>query len=1673
MLNKKTFSLFLKKLLLLGFSVFVIFSFATPTFAFNPFTYIIDTISNFINPPAPTVPITPPISKPAVKSTTVKKVTPPVVVPPSEINTPPVRTITVQGPAGPRGPAGPQGAQGPAGPAGQTIMSQPSSYTPIPVSYANIGIIQANPATNFGGSSIFSATDLSSSHFTTNTAKVTDLTVTGSSTLGALNIVGNSTLTGNLNVTGNSILTGNLNVTGAITGSINPSLTLGSVYFQGASGMTEDNANFFYDETNHRLGLGTVTPTSKLEINSTAAPTGAELITNGTFTGGTTGWTLGTDVAYGTNNVISTYNGGDPSISTTFDTVSGNTYIFTFVVSNANTSGQIYFSNNTSPSSNIFVNGTYSVIFQANFTGTDTVNFNDISFVVGDTWTIDNVSIKQTNISPALKIIGYDGATWFSLGSDILGNIALGSSALSSNTVGYGNTATGYQSLFSNTTGRDNTALGNKALYSNTTGIRNTAIGQNSLTFNTTGQDNTATGRETLKYNTTGRYNTANGLYALTFNTTGQNNTAVGIHALYSNTIGSNNTASGNSTLNSNTTGYYNTAQGSLALYDLTGEAAVTAGSFNVGTEYTIETLGDTDFTLVGAGINAVGEIFTATDVGSGTGTATLNTGNNTALGYNTGRGIVTGINNTIIGANVTGLDAALSGNIIIADGQGNRRINVDSLGKVGIGTTTPTAKLEISGTATPTGAELITNGTFTGSAVGWTLGTDVVFNAGTDNVTSTYAGGDPNISTTFETVAGNTYLLTFTVSSANAPMYFFLSNFFNYFSGPFVNGTHTVAFQTDFTGTETINFSNSNNVVTDAFTLDDVSIRQTTLLSPGLKVIGYDGNTWLSVGGDILGNTALGNSSLTSNTTGKNNTANGLRALYSNTIGDFNTANGKDALFSNTDGSDNTATGLSALRFNTNGSQNTANGAYALNFNDSGGDNTANGFAALYRNTGGVNNTASGASALYSNLGSEVYHWQTDSYTYTGSSNTANGSTALYLNTTGNNNTAIGANALSVNSVGSSNVALGYAAGSFETGSNAFYVNNIQQTSLSNDQNFSLLYGKFSGVAGSTVGQQLVINGNVGIGTPTPNNLLQVAGLIDFNNTDFDTKLGYQAGNNIVVGAQYNTFAGYQAGLSSATLSTNAADYNSAFGYQALFSNTTGLLNTTIGAFSLTANTSGISNTASGVNSLLANTTGSSNVAYGKDSFRNNTTGSSNTVIGYNSGLGITTGDNNTIIGANVGQLLAGLSNNIIIADGQGNRRINVNSVGNVGIGNINSATLFSVTPTQYSTGTAGQSLTTITGIGTTFTSAMVGSQFVFADGTNAGTITAFTDTTHLTVSTSQTVSSFQAFKIGYTGLQVGSTGNIGIGTTSPSNVLHVTGAPATGTAVARIANTLAGTTQNNGLLILAGNDTGVAASELITFQRPDATVIGSISQTAAAAIAYNSGSDLRIKDNIVPTVYGLSDLMKIKVDDFTFISDINKQKMTGFIAQELKDIYPGAVTTNGDNGTDALALGMTPWMIDYSKLTPLIVKAVQDLNLSIDAVTGTVTPVTGSPAETFMTAFFNNIYSKVGAWLADAGNSVTDIFANTFHAKDKLCINNTCVTEAELQALLQNYGTSASTPTPAPVVPTCTTTQTLVNNVCVDSAPAPMPAPDPIPAPAPDPVPAPTPDPTPAPVI
>ncbi len=127
---------------------------------------------------------------------------------------------------------------------------------------------------------------------------------------------------------------------------------------------------------------------------------------------------------------------------------------------------------------------------------------------------------------------------------------------------------------------KDNTFVGISAGNFATTGFHNTANGFDALHANTTGAENTATGYQALFSNTNGSSNTADGHEALISNTSGFNNTASGFSALLSNGTGHDNTASGDSALASNTTGSFNTAVGETAL------SGNTTGNFNTALGY-------------------------------------------------------------------------------------------------------------------------------------------------------------------------------------------------------------------------------------------------------------------------------------------------------------------------------------------------------------------------------------------------------------------------------------------------------------------------------------------------------------------------------------------------------------------------------------------------------------------------------------------------------------------------------------------------------------------------------------------------------------------------------------------------------------------------------------------------------------------------------------------------------------------------------------------------------------------------------------------------------------------------------------------------------------------------------------------------------------------------------
>jgi hypothetical protein len=248
-------------------------------------------------------------------------------------------------------------------------------------------------------------------------------------------------------------------------------------------------------------------------------------------------------------------------------------------------------------------------------------------------------------------------------------NIAIGLDSLRTNTIGTQNTGIGQNSLRANTIGNSNTAIGSNSLFSNTDGSNNTAVGIQSLWSNTTGTQNTSIGAYTMRQNSTGYLNTAIGYQTSYYNTTGYFNNSIGYRALYNNSSGRNNVAIGHQPLLNNAVGSYNVAIGGDSLL------SNISGSYNAA-------YGELSGRFIADGSTELTTINNSVFIGAGTKALADNQTNQIVIGYNA---VGLGSNTAVLG-NDSITTTALKGN-------------------VGIGKTTPNAKLDVNGNTIMTGS--------------------------------------------------------------------------------------------------------------------------------------------------------------------------------------------------------------------------------------------------------------------------------------------------------------------------------------------------------------------------------------------------------------------------------------------------------------------------------------------------------------------------------------------------------------------------------------------------------------------------------------------------------------------------------------------------------------------------------------------------------------------------------------------------------------------------------------------------------------------------------------------------------------------------------------------------------------------------------------------------------
>ena len=131
------------------------------------------------------------------------------------------------------------------------------------------------------------------------------------------------------------------------------------------------------------------------------------------------------------------------------------------------------------------------------------------------------------------------------------------------------------------------------------------------------------------------------------------------------------------------------------------------------------------------------------------------------------------------------------------------------------------------------------------------------------------------------------------------------------------------------------------------------------------------------------------------------------------------------------------------------------------------------------------------------------------------------------------------------------------------------------------------------------------------------------------------------------------------------------------------------------------------------------------------------------------------------------------------------------------------------------------------------------------------------------------------------------------------------------------------------------ATNTSSSTAREHQTFRRAG-TQVGGIT-TASSSTSFNTSSDYRIKENVNYSFDATTDLKKLKPCKFNF-KDISSETIVGFLAHEAAEVVPNSVVGEKDAVDSQGAI--KPQSIDHSKLVPLLVKTIQELEARIVAL-------------------------------------------------------------------------------------------------------------------------------------
>ena len=373
--------------------------------------------------------------------------------------------------------------------------------------------------------------------------------------------------------------------------------------------------------------------------------------------------------------------------------------------------------------------------------------------------------------------------------------------------------------------------------------------------------------------------------------------------------------------------------------------------------------------------------------------------------------------------------------------------------------------------------------------------------------------------------------------------------------------------------------------------------------------------------------------------------------------------------------------------------------------------------------------------------------------------------------------------------------------------------------------------------------------------------------------------------------GGEFHVAIGFSAlsNLSESVYSSN----NIAIGMYSMKDTQGGTSLIGLGSWSLSSNTTGTHNMALGHYALSSNTTGSYNVAVGDEALNRNTTGDSNVASGYAALYSNTTGNYNVASGSEA--LYNNTTGNYNVASGYGALYNNRAKQGSTAVG-------YNAMYYAHSIST-GATLTYNTALGY---QALRGSTNA---GNNSGTYnTVLGANAGLAMSTGSNNT-----LVGY---------NAGSNLTSGGyNIIIGSGITATAATTSNqlnIGNAIYGTL-TNGYIGLGGLTTPGYRLDLPN----TATVAG-----RGRANQWSTYSDISLKENILTIQNPLDKILALNPVSFTWKGTSVQE--TGLIAQWTESIIPEIVST-ADDGIKS---------IDYSKLTPYLAGAVQQLNTKIVAL-------------------------------------------------------------------------------------------------------------------------------------